>query len=116
MLRERAEHPRAAIHRVPLTTGGFGVLAGLPSRTRQLRDRRNTAGDIKDLFDFCGFYAASSHLFRRSVATIMDASGLSARAGADQLGHRQLSMTMDRYWGRGLLDTGAAEVLEALGS
>jgi hypothetical protein len=47
----------------------------------------------------------------------MDQGGLTARAGADQLGHVHVrpSITMDSYWGRKARDTGAAEVLEALG-
>ena len=49
-----------------------------------------------------------------TVATLMDQAGLSARAAADQLGHAKPSMTSDRYFGRGVTDTGAADVLEAL--
>jgi hypothetical protein len=43
----------------------------------------------------------------------MDA-GLSARAAADQLGHAQVSMTKDHYFGRRIAATGAARVLEAV--
>jgi integrase len=44
----------------------------------------------------------------------MDAAGLSARAAADQLGHAQVSMTTDHYFGRRIAATGAARVLEAV--
>ena len=44
----------------------------------------------------------------------MDKAGLSARAAADQMGHAKVSMTHDIYFGRGVRETGAAEVLEAL--
>jgi integrase len=57
----------------------------------------------------------TSHTFRRSVATLMDRAGLSARAAADQLGHARVSMTTDRYFGRQLASTGAAGLLEAVG-
>jgi integrase len=57
----------------------------------------------------------TSHTFRRTVATLMDQSGLSARAAADQLGHSHPSLTQDVYYGRRIASTGAAEVLEALG-
>lgn len=42
------------------------------------------------------------------------AQGLSARIGADQLGHAQISMTQDKYVGRKALHTEVAEVLDAL--
>jgi len=45
-----------------------------------------------------------------------DHAGLSARAAADQLGHATTSMTTDVYFGRKVLVTGAAAVLEALGT
>jgi len=35
--------------------------------------------------------------FRRSVATILDAAGLTAREIADQLGHSTVSTTQDVY-------------------
>ncbi|WP_226931216.1 MULTISPECIES: hypothetical protein [Parafrankia] len=44
----------------------------------------------------------------------MDISGLTARAAADQLGHSTPTITQDRYFGRKVAATGAAEVLEAL--
>lgn len=43
----------------------------------------------------------TSHTFRRSVATWLDEAGVSARVIADQLGHKQISMTQDKYLGRG---------------
>lgn len=56
----------------------------------------------------------TSHNFRKTVGTLMDMAGLPARSAADQLGHSKVSMTQDRYFGRGLTDTGAAEVLELI--
>jgi integrase len=44
---------------------------------------------------------ASSHSFRKTVAKLIDDEGLSARIGADHLGHGKVSMTMDRYMRRG---------------
>lgn len=59
--------------------------------------------------------SATSHVVgRKSVATAMDISGLTARAAADQLGHSTPTITQDRYFGRKVAATGAAEVLEAL--
>jgi integrase len=62
-----------------------------------------------------GMPGMSSHVFRRTVATLMDDAGLSARKAADQLGHAKPSMTQDVYYGRKMRATGAAGVLEALG-
>jgi integrase len=50
-------------------------------------------GPFRDAFRAAGFPWVTAHTFRRSVATWMDRSGLSARAAADQLGHSQVSMT-----------------------
>ena len=55
-----------------------------------------------------------SHVFRKTVATLMDEGGLTARQAADQLGHAKPSMTADVYYGRRVRATGAAEVLEQL--
>ena len=43
----------------------------------------------------------TTHSFRKTVATLIDEEGLSARVGADQLGHSKVSMTQDRYMAGG---------------
>ncbi len=58
----------------------------------------------------------TSPVSRESVASVMDSAGLSSRAAADQLGHANTSMTTDVYFGRKVLTTGAAAVLEVLGT
>jgi integrase len=80
-----------------------------------LRDRDNVIGDLRNALNAAGFEWVTSHTFRRTVATLMDQSGLSARAAADQLGHSHPSLTQDVYYGRRISSTGAAEVLEVLG-
>jgi integrase len=44
----------------------------------------------------------TSRSVRKTIATLIDDAGLSARIGADHLGHARISMTQDRYmsWGR----------------
>jgi integrase len=84
------------------------------SPSGRLRDPSNTQGDLRTVFDRAGYPEITSHTFRRTVATLMDKAGLSARAAADQLGHAKVSMTTDHYFGRGVRATGAAQVLEAL--
>lgn len=86
-----------------------------PAPLGGLRDPSNTSADLKDAFTAAGFPWMTSHTLRRTVATLMDEAGLSARAAADQLGHRRISMTTDRYFGRKTSATGASAVLEALG-
>ncbi len=54
----------------------------------------------------------SSHSFRKAVATLIDDAGLSARIGADHLGHAKVSMTQDRYMSRGRVHHQVAELLE----
>jgi integrase len=79
-----------------------------------LRDPSNTQGDLRDVFDRAEYRDITSHTFRRTVATLMDEAGLSARAAADQLGHAKVSMVQDHYYGRKRAKTGAAGLLEAM--
>jgi integrase len=78
------------------------------------RDPSNTQADLRDAFTTAGFDWVTSHVFRKTVATLMDQAGLSSRAAADQLGHANTSMTTDVYFGRKVATTGAAAVLETL--
>jgi len=82
--------------------------------TGQLRDPSNTQADLRDLFARIGYPGITSHTFRKTVGSLMDDAGLSARAAADQLGNAKASMTQDRYFGRRVRATGGAAVLEAL--
>ncbi|MEJ3652543.1 site-specific integrase [Actinomycetes bacterium KLBMP 9759] len=81
-----------------------------------LRDPSNTQADLRVVFADAGYGWVTSHVYRKTVATMMDASGLTARQAADQLGHAKVSMTQDNYFGRKVAKTGAAEVLEVFGS
>ena len=80
-----------------------------------LRDPSNTQADLRVVFATAGYGWVTSHVYRKTVATLMDQSGLSARQAADQLGHAKVSMTQDNYFGRKIGNTGAAAVLEAFG-
>jgi integrase len=48
--------------------------------------------------------------FRKTVATLIDDEGLSARIGADHLRHSRISMTQDKYMPRGLVHTTVADM------
>jgi integrase len=54
------------------------------------------------------------HTYRKTVATMLDDGGLSARVVADQLGHARISMTQDVYMGRQAVHPSAAATLEAM--
>jgi hypothetical protein len=75
----------------------------------------NTQNRLREVLADLGIRGVTSHAFRRTVATLMDLAGLTARAAADQLGHAKVSMTTDVYVGRRVASTGAAAVLEAVG-
>lgn len=104
MLRDRATRSESV-------EGGDPVF---PAPLGGWRDPSNTQADLRDAFSAAGFDWVTSHVFRKTVATLMDQAGLSSRAAADQLGHANTSMTTDVYFGRKVAATGAAAVLEAL--
>jgi integrase len=62
--------------------------------------------------DELGVPDVSTHSFRKTVATLIDDAGLSARIGADHLGHANVSMTQDRYMSRGRVHHQVADLLE----
>jgi len=106
MLRDRAER------RGPGRTGDDPVFT---AQRGGLRDPSNTQADLKDSLTWCGLPWVTSHVFRKTTATLLDDAGLSARAIADQLGHAQPSLTQNVYMGRKIASTRAAGVLEQFG-
>jgi integrase len=107
-LRSRAARPSAS---------GKGVGAEGPVFSAPLggwRDPSNTQADLRAAFSDAGFGHVTSHVLRKTTATVLDHAGLSARAIADQLGHANPSLTQDVYLGRQVASTGAATALEAL--
>ena len=87
-----------------------------PSSLGGLRDPSNTRRDLRKARGGDEFAWVTSHVFRKTAATILDEAGLSARLVADQLGHARPSMTQDTYLGRKAVDRRAADALEgALG-
>ena len=83
-----------------------------PSTAGGLRDPDNFDKQWRRVRDGLGVPDVTSHSFRKSVATLIDEQGLSARVGADQLGHSKVSMTQDRYMRRGKLHPEVAAVLD----
>lgn len=78
------------------------------------RDRNNIERDFRKVREGTPFHWVVPHTYRKTVATMLDQSGLSARTIADQLGHSRISMTQDIYMGRRAVDETAAAALEGL--
>jgi integrase len=83
-----------------------------PSSTGTLRDPDNFGNQWREVRESLGLPDVSSHSFRKTVATLIDDSGLSARIGADQLGRARPSMTQEVYMSRGQVHTEVAAVLD----
>lgn len=83
-----------------------------PSSTGTLRDPDNFGKQWREVREDLGLPDVSSHSFRKTVATLIDDAGMSARIGADQLGHARPSMTQDVYMSRGQVHTEVADVLD----
>jgi integrase len=99
-LSEESTHRRPVF---PAPLGGWRDPVEHASRpTPGVRERGLRLGDL-------------AHL-SQDVASVMDQAGLSSRAAADQTRPANISMTSDVYFGRKVLATGAAAVLEALGT
>jgi integrase len=83
-----------------------------PSTNGALRDPGNFAGQWRKTRDELGVPNISSPSFRKTVATLIDDAGLSARIGAEHLGHAEVSTTQDRYMSRGRAHSQVAELLD----
>lgn len=88
--------------------------AVFPGQTGMLRDPSAVSKQWRRVRTKLKLGWVTSHTFRKTVATLIDAQGLSARIGADQLGHAQISMTQDVYMGRKAVHTEVADVLDRI--
>lgn len=78
------------------------------------RDRNNVGAAFRRVRQGTPFEWVTPHTYRKTVATLLDSQGASARMIADQLGHSRISMTQDVYMGRRAVTSAMAEVLESL--
>ncbi|GJJ22256.1 site-specific integrase [Mycolicibacterium mageritense] len=115
----------AGTRTVPLPTFGAAVLLArssvsyrgtrkmiFPSNAGTWRDPDNFRARWREVRDALGVPDATSHSFRKTVATLIDDEGLSARIGADHLGHSRISMTQDKYMARGRMHPVVADILD----
>lgn len=84
----------------------FGTIDGT------FRDPRNVSRWMAQARKAAGLEWMTSHSWRKTTASVLDGSGLSARVIADQLGHSRVSMTQDVYLGRRMADPRVVEALE----
>ncbi len=73
----------------------FADARGWLSGPQQRRCRISSSARQGTAFEW-----VTPHTYRKTVATLLDSSGASARMIADQLGHSRVSMTQDVYMGR----------------
>ncbi|TFB87277.1 site-specific integrase [Cryobacterium algoricola] len=85
-----------------------------PTVRGNIRDPRNTSRDWRDARDRLGYPTVTTHSFRKTVATALDHSGLSAREIADYLGHENPSLTQDVYMAKSTGGTKAAKALDVM--
>lgn len=85
-----------------------------PNSLGGLRDKHNTLARWREFRERAGYSWVTFRTFRRSVATLLDEAGLSARQIADQLGHSKISTTQDVYMARRVTSRKAADALEAV--
>lgn len=83
-----------------------------PSNAGTWRDPSNFGRDWRTIRQELGVPDVTTHSFRKTVATLIDDRGLSARIGADHLGHSKVSMTQDVYMARGKVHKQVAQILD----
>jgi integrase len=84
----------------------FGSTAGT------WRDPNNFAKQWRTAREDLGVPDVTTHSVRKTVADLIDAEGLSARVGADQLGHSHVSMTQDKVHDQGRSHTEVDDLLD----
>ncbi|WP_349253351.1 tyrosine-type recombinase/integrase [Saccharopolyspora erythraea] len=83
-----------------------------PDSLGGLRDPSNVRRVLRETRGSEGFAWVTSHVFRKTAATILDEAGLTARLIADLLGHSRPSLTQDVYMERAVVSPTTAVALE----
>jgi integrase len=85
-----------------------------PSSTGTVREASNVRNRAwRPFIQRAGYEWVTFRTFRKTVATLLDDAGLTARQIADVLGHAHPSMTQDVYMGRGSVSRRGADALDA---
>ncbi len=77
------------------------------------RDPHNTGARLREALRRAGYSWVSSHVFRKTAATVLDEAKLTARAIAGHIGHARPSITQDVYMDKRAGSREAADVLDA---
>ncbi|TFD13316.1 site-specific integrase [Cryobacterium sp. TMT1-2-2] len=85
-----------------------------PTLRGNIRDPRNTSRDWRMARERTGYPTVTTHSFRKTVATALDQSGLSAREIAEYLGHANPSLTQDVSMAKNTGGIRAAETMNSL--
>lgn len=85
----------------------FGTIDG------GFREPRTVSRWLFQVREANGMEWVTTHTWRKTTASVLDGSGITARMIADQLGHSRVSMTQDVYLGRGAVDPRVVQALEA---
>lgn len=85
-----------------------------PSTAGSWRDPDNFNKQWRKVREELGVPDVTSHSFRKSMATAIDDAGMSARIGADQLGHSKVSLTQDKYMKRGKIHPEVADLMDLI--
>jgi integrase len=80
-----------------------------PSTAGTWRDPDNFRARWAEVRDDLGVPGSTTHSFRKSIATLIDDEGLSARIGADHLG---TPGSRCKYMARGRVHTAVADMLD----
>jgi integrase len=85
-----------------------------PSSTGTVREASNVRNRAwRPFVQRAGYEWVTFRTFRKTVATLLDEAGLTARQIADVLGHAHPSMTQDVYMGRGTVSRAGADALDS---
>ncbi len=77
------------------------------------RDPHNTGARLREALRRAGFAWVTSHVFRKTAATVLDEAKLTARAIAGHIGHARPSITQDVYMDKRAGSREAADVLDS---
>jgi integrase len=77
------------------------------------RDARNTSRSLRQAREEVGYDWVVSHVFRKTAASEWKRMGLDDRVIADLMGHAQVSMTTDVYFGRRQLHPASVGAMDA---
>jgi integrase len=86
--------------------------AGVPRRWDRCAAPSNFGRDWRTVRDDLGVPEVTTHSFCKTLATLIDDGCLSARVGADNLGHSKASMTQDVNMARGKTHIQVADLLD----